>query len=210
MSTHGAHVAAGHQAHDENIDHQGNANVAVWLGMISVTFFTATFVGTNLYLRGWSPSKFGVQLAPILHEVPYYDTLFQLLAAVLLFISGGFFLRNRWKAFNGTLALVTLLFVAVMIAQFELMIRFVNSSQQVATIYGPTATIQFLLTFFCVIMCIVTGWYSSWGNKARINYFFPIAMNVWLYSIASGLVILLTEDVMSVGKFAAWCGQHLT
>lgn len=213
MATHQPNIATGaqrHQPHDDNIDHQGNLNLAMWLGMVSVTFITASFVATNLYLRGWSPTKFDVSLAPILKDVPYYDTLFQLLAAILLFVSGGFFTKNRWKAFNAVLALVTILFVGVLIAQFELMIRFGNASVQVATIYTPTAVIQFLVTLVCVVLCVVTGWYASFANKRRVDYFFPAAMNVWLYSIASGVVILLTEDVMSVGRFAAWCGMHLS
>jgi uncharacterized membrane protein YozB (DUF420 family) len=210
LSTHELQASSGQHAHDENIDHQGNANLAVWLGLVSLTFMTATFVGTNLYLRGWSPSKFSLPMLPILRDVPYWDTLALLVAAILLFIAGALYTANRWKAFNGVLALATLVFVGVLIAQFDLMLRFSQSSQQITTIYAPTATIQFLLTLVCVIMFAFAGYYASYGNKAKINSYFPVAMNVWLYTIASGIMILFTEDVMSVGRFAAWCGQHLT
>lgn len=210
LSTHEMHVSTGHHAHDENLDHQGNLNLALWLGMVSATFFTATFVGTNLYLRGWSPTKFVEPTGALVQDAPYFNTLFLLLASALLFVAGVLFVKNRWRAFNAVLAVVTLAYVAVMIGQFDLMVKFVSSSQQVATIYGPTATIQFLLSILSVILCIYTGWYTSFANKARVNYFFPVAVNVWLYSAASGIVILLTENVMTVGKFAAWCGQHLT
>lgn len=212
MAVDHAHVGGHHPAHDENLDHQGNANLAVWLGLIALTFTTATFVGTNVYLRGWNPSKFDANFANslLLKDMPYYDVLFMLLSAVFLFIAGAFFAKNMWRAFNGMLALTTLSFVALLICEFDLMRWFAGYSQQVATIYAPTAVIEFLLTCVCVVLLCFAGWYSSFANKKKINAFFPVAMNVWLYSVFSGIVIILLENVMTVGQFAAWCGTHLT
>ncbi|MCL6444079.1 MAG: hypothetical protein K6T83_11590 [Alicyclobacillus sp.] len=209
MAMHEAHVT-GHHAHDENIDHQGNANLAIWLGLVALTFTTATFVGTNVYLRGWNPSKFDTLHAKLLIDLPYYDVLLLILGAILLFIGGGLFVKNRWSALRGVLALTTLVFVAVMVVQFRLTLWFAWSSPQIATIYAPTSAIEFLLSLVCVIMFAVAGWYASFGNKAKINAFFPVAMNVWLYTVVSAVVILLVENVMTVGQFAAWCGQHLS
>ncbi|MBX5435973.1 MAG: hypothetical protein IRZ33_01995 [Alicyclobacillaceae bacterium] len=209
MAMHGAH-AGGHPAHDEHIDHQGNANLAVWLGLIALTFTTAAFVAANVYLRGWNPSKFDRVTAGLLKELPYWDTLFLIIAGVLLLIAAPLFVKNRWKAFNGVLALATIAFMVVLVIQFRLMIWFTWASPQVATLYAPTAVIEFLLTLLSVILLAVAGWYANFGSKKKINGFFPIAMNVWLYTIISAIVILLVEDVMSIGEFAAWCGQHLT
>ncbi|MCL6547634.1 MAG: hypothetical protein K6T30_01845 [Alicyclobacillus sp.] len=208
MAMHEVH-AGGHHAHDEHIDHQGNANLAVWLGLIALTFMTAAFVAANVYLRGWNPAKFDTLNASLLRELPYWDTLLMIVAGVLLLIAAPFFVRNRWREFNLMLALATLAFVAVLVIQFRLMLWFSYSSPQIATIYAPTAAIQFLLTLVCVILLAVAGWYANFGNKKKINAFFPVAMNVWLYTIISGIVILLVEDVMTIGQFAAWCGQHL-
>ncbi|MCL6518194.1 hypothetical protein [Alicyclobacillus sp.] len=209
MATEHAH-AAGHAAHhDEHVDHQGNANFAVWCGLAALTFTTGTFVASNVYLRAWSPQKFVLDDA-LLQNLPYVATLFSIISAVLLIIAGAFFVRDRWRAFNATLAVAALTYAVVLLTQFRLMIWFAGYSKQVATIYAPTAAIQFLLNVVGMILIGVAGWYSSFQNKASINRFFPVAMNVWLYSTISGILILLVENVMTWGQFAAWCGIKLT
>lgn len=210
MALNELHAGAAHHAHDENIDHQGNANLAVWLSLASTTFITATFVGANVYLRGWSPTKFDTLNVPLLKDLPYYDVLLQIVAALLLFGAGALFVKNRWRAFNLLLGLSAATFIAVFIIQFRLTVWFANASPQIATIYAPSSTIEFLTTGVCVVLVGIAGWYASFGSKKKINYYFPVFMNVWLYSVCAGIVILLLEDVMSIGRFAAWCGQHLT
>jgi uncharacterized membrane protein YozB (DUF420 family) len=209
MATEHAHAGV-HFDHNENIDHQGNANFAIWLGLVSLTFMTATFVASNVYLREWSPSKFHLSTAPLLRDLPNVSVLLSIVSALLLLGAGVAFVKNRWVAFNALLGVSVLSYAAELIVQFNLMVWFTGASQQMATIYAPTAVIQFLLTFVCVILLAVAGWYASFPNKAKINSFFPAAMNVWLYAAASSIVILLMEDVISFGQFAAWCGQHLT
>lgn len=210
MAVNQAH-AGEHRAHDENLDHQANGNLAVWLGLVALTFMTASFVGSNVYLRGWNPSKFDVRFKNqlLLQDIPFIHILLLLVSVVFLLIAGTFFVKNRWRAFNLMLALTTLAYVGVMITAFDMMIWFGNYSPQVATIYAPTETIQFLLSVICVVLLMIAGWYSSFGSKRKINSFFPVAMNVWMYTAFSSLVIWLMEDVVSIGQFAAWCGQHL-
>jgi len=128
---------------------------------------------------------------------------------VLLLVAASFFARDRWKAFNGVLALTTLSFAASALIEFRLMIWFADYNKQIATIYTPTAVIEFLLLLVCIVLLAVTGWYSGLGSKKKINQMFPVAMNVWLYAAFANVVILLVENVMTVGQFAAWCGQHL-
>ncbi|QSO49002.1 hypothetical protein [Alicyclobacillus mengziensis] len=198
-----------HLDHHENMDPQANANLAVWGGLVAVTFLTSTFVASNVYLRGWSPTKFVLKSA-LLKDLPYYAVLLSILSAVILLVASRFFAKDKWRAFSLTLALGTLSYVALAVVQFQLMLRFGHASAQSATIYAPTAIIQFVLTAVGVVLLAATGWYMGFANKAKINAFFPVAMNVWLYSAMSGIVILLLEDVLTVGQFAAWCGQHLT
>lgn len=214
MAMHEVHGASGHHHFDdENYDHQGHANLATWLGLVAATFTTASFVASNVYLRGWNPTKFNTNFANqqyLLKDLPYVDVLMMLVSGVLLLIAASLFRRNKWKAFNLLLALSTLSYVTVLITQFKLMVWFAGSSQQIATIYAPTAAIQFLFTFLCVILLGFAGWFASYGSKAKINYYFPVFMNVWLYTILAGIVILFLENVLTIGQFAAWCGQHLT
>lgn len=205
-----AHPSSGlHMNHDENIDHQSNANFAVWCGLVALTFMTATFVASNVYLRGWSPTKFVLNTG-LLKDLPYYTVLLSIISAGVLLVASRFFIKDRWRAFSITLAVATIFYIALAAVQFQLMLRFGHVSVQAATIYVPTAVIQFCLTGVGVVLLAVAGWYTGFANKAKINGFFPVAMNVWLYTAMSGIVILLIEDVLTVGQFAAWCGQHLT
>jgi uncharacterized membrane protein YozB (DUF420 family) len=150
-----------------------------------------------------------VHLTGVLQDLPYWDTLFLILSGLTLLVAGVLFVRDKWRAFNGVLALATIFYVVVLIIQFRLMLWFAGYSQQVATIYAPTAVIEFLLTLVCVALLAVAGWYASYGDKTKINQFFPVAMNVWLYSAMFGIVVLLLENVITIGQFAAWCGQHI-
>lgn len=201
--------AGGHAAHeDENLDHQGNANLAVWLGLLALTFMYATFVASNVYLRGWNPQKF-VLNSSVLKDLPYYNTLVLIVSGLLFILAGTFFVRNLWRAFSLTLALTTLVWVGVLLTQFQLMLKLIHFNAQIGTIYGPTAVIQFLLELIGLVLLAYTGLYVGYGNKKKVNQFFPVAMNVWIYTVLSTIVVLLLENVMTVGQFAAWCGQHV-
>ncbi len=197
-----------HVAHDENIDHQGNANLAVWFGLVSLTFFSATWVASNVYLRGWSPTKFQLKDA-LLTNLPYLETLFLLLSGILVFIAGAFFVKNKWTAFRGVLALTTLSYVTAAIIQFRLMLWLAGYNAQIRTIDAPTAAIMFLLSVISVILLVVAGWYSAYGSHHKINQFFPVATNVWIYTAMFGIIVLFLENIITVGQFAAWCGLHV-
>ncbi len=197
-----------HFDHNENIDHQGNANFAVWLGLVSLTFLIATFVACNVYLRGWAPSKFHLG-DKVLTNLPYLTVLLAIVSVILLFVAASFFAKDKWRAFNLVLALITLVYIVQVIVEFNLMLWFAGYSKQVATICAPTAIMEFALTVVYVMLLVVAGWYASFANKRKINSFFPVGMNVWLYAAFSNVVILLIENVLSVGQFAAWFGQHL-
>lgn len=209
MAVHSSSHGPGHIDMHEGIDAQGNANFAVWCGLVALTFMTGTFVAANVYLRGWSPTKFNLKPS-LLTSLPDYSVLMAIVSAILLVIAGGFFVKNRWGAFNAMLGLSTLAYVAMTGIQFRLMLWLGHDSVQSATAYAPTAVVQFVLSCICVILLVVAGWYSSFASKTKVNRFFPVAMNVWLYTAFSSIVILLLENVLTIGQFAAWCGQHLT
>lgn len=199
----------GHIDHEENIDRQGNLVLGIWLGLSGLTFTGASFVASNVYLRKWSPSKFALPKAALLRDLPYLSTLLLLLAGILCLVAGALYLRDRWKAFNAVLALTTLSFVGVVAIDLRLFLWFSFTSAQVRTIYAPTAFIEMGVSITSLGLLAACGWYASYGNKARINYFFPAAMNWWLYNVLFGIGVLLMENVITVGSFAAWCGQHL-
>lgn len=196
--------------HEENIDRQGNLVLGIWLGLAGLTFTAASFVASNVYLRKWSPTKFSLPHLAKLQDLPYLSTLLLLISGILCLIAGALFAKDRWKAFNAVLALTTLSYVAVVGIDLRLFLWFSFTSAQVRTIYAPTAFIELGISVTSVVLLAVSGWYVSYGNKARINYFFPAAMNWWLYNALFGIAVLLMENVITVGSFTAWCGQHLT
>lgn len=197
-----------HFDHHENIDPPGNANLAVWCGLVALTFMTGTFVAANVYLRAWSPSKFKLNVS-LLTQLPYYYVILAVISAVLLITAGSFFVKNRWTGFKAMLALSTLSYMAMTLIEFRLMLWLGHVNQQIATIDVPSAVVEFVLSAIGVILLATAGWYASYANKTKLNRFFPVAMNVWLYTAFSGIVMLLLENVMTVGQFAAWCGQHI-
>lgn len=199
----------GHIDHEENIDRQGNLVLGIWLGLCAITFTSASFVAANVYLRKWSPTKFTLPNSALLHDLPYYSTLMLIVSGILCLIAGTLFAKNKWKAFNGVLALTTLSFVAVVTIDLRLFLWFANGSPQVRTAYAPTAFMELGVSVTSLVLLAFAGWYASYGNKARINYYFPAVMNWWLYNAMFGIVVLLLENVITVGSFAAWCGQHI-
>lgn len=201
--------AGTHFDHHENIDPQGNANLAVWAGLVALTFMTGTFVAANIYLRGWSPTKFGKLTPGLLTTLPDYAVLLSIVSTILVLIAGAFFVKDKWGPFKGVLALATLSYFAITAIQFRLMLWVGHYSPQAATIYAPTEVTQFVLSALCVILLVVAGWYTGFADKAKINAYFPVATNVWIYTTLSSVVILLLEHVLTVGQFAAWCGQHI-
>lgn len=201
--------AGPHFDHHENIDPQGNANLAVWAGLVGLTFMTGTFVASNVYLRGWSPSKFGKLKPGLLTTLPDYVVLLSIISAILVFVAGALFVKDKWGPFRSVLALAVLSYFAMTGIQFRLMLWVGHYSKQAATIYAPTETIQFALSVVCVILLVVAGWYATFADKTKINAYFPVATNVWIYATLSNIVILLLEHVLTVGQFAAWCGQHV-
>lgn len=198
-----------HHVDDENLDRQANANLGVWFGLAALTFFSATWLASNVYLRGWSPTKFQLNNA-LLKDLPYLETLLLIVSGVLIFIAGAFFVKNKWTAFRAALALAVLSFVATAAVQFRMTIWLTGYSPQIRTIDAPSAAIGFLLSATSVVLLAVAGWYTSYGSRRKINQFFPVAVNVWIYTVMFGIIVLFLEDVITVGQFAAWCGLHVT
>ncbi len=145
-----------------------------------------------------------------LQDLPYFATLLLIVSGILCLIAGALFAKNRWPALNGVLALTVLSYIAVVGIELRLLLWFTFTSVQMRTAYAPTAFIELGVSVTSVVFLAVSGTYASYGNKARLNYFFPAAMNWWLYNALFGIVVLLVENVITVRSFVAWCGQHLT
>ena len=183
-------------------------NMAVWLGLCAITFFYATFIATNVYLRGWSPGKFTLDQSRV-SNLPYYAVLELVLTFIVLLIAGALFRARKWKALNAALGAIGVLFVAYTLLQFQIVVMFSHMSPQVWTAYMPSSVIQLLLSLVCVVHVAWIGWRSTFRNRRPLQALFPLGMNWWMYSVITSVVTYLLTDVMTVGSITAWCGMHL-
>ena len=88
--------------HGTGIKHDGI--FATWLSLLSFTFFIATFVASNVYLRGWNPEQFNVSLG-YYADLPNYSTLVLLVAGIITFVAGGAYRKGAWKSLQAWLGL---------------------------------------------------------------------------------------------------------
>lgn len=192
--------------HEHDIPKQ--QNMATWLGICAITFFYATFIASNVYLRGWSPSKFTLDTSKV-GSLPYYSVLTLVLTFIVLLVAGGLFRSKKWRALNAVMAFIGLLFVAYVIMQFQLVVMYGQLSAQVWTAYMPSGVMQLLLALLSLVFVGWVGWRSTFRSKTAFRRLFPIGMNYWMYCVLTSVVTYLLTDVMSVGSIAQWCGAHL-
>jgi len=203
-------VLAQHGGHEEVHEHDipKQQNMAIWLGLAGLTFFYATFVGSNIYLRGWSPSKFALSQAEV-HNLPYYALLDLIAAFITMMIAGALFKQKRWQATNIALAVLGLLVVLYALFQLWIIEMFGGMSAQIWTAYMPSSVIQLLLAIASLIYIAWIGWRSTLRDKSHFMRIFPLGMNIWMYMFMSNVVVYFLTDVVTIGSFVQWCGMHL-
>jgi uncharacterized membrane protein YozB (DUF420 family) len=203
------HAATGHSAchgaHVPDHDVPKAENLGIWMGLVAFTFFYGTFIATNVYLRGWSPTKFVLDQHKI-SNIPYYS-IFDLIALfIVLIIAGSLFKAKKWKALNGVMALTGLLFVLYTLFQFWIIQMYGAMSPQIWTAYMPAGVLQLILAVASLIYISWVGWRSTFKNKAPLQRIFTLGMNIWLYTVITSVATYLLTDVMTVGSIAQWCG----
>lgn len=209
MADHVLSHTAGHEpAHGHEHDVPKQQNMAIWLGLCALTFFYATFVASNVYLRGWSPAKFAMKQLQI-HNLPYLALLDLIACFIVMLVAGSYFKKKRWQALNRSLAVLGLLFVLYALFQFWIIGMFAAMSPQIWTAYMPAGVMQFLLAVTCIVYIGWVGWRSTLKDKTLLMRTFPLGMNFWMYTVISSVVVYLLTDVMTVGSIAQWCGMHL-
>jgi uncharacterized membrane protein YozB (DUF420 family) len=200
-----AEHSAGHGAHVPDHDVPKAENMGIWLGLTAFTFFYGTFIASNVYLRGWSPTKFALDQHKI-SNIPYYS-IFDLIALfIVLIIAGSLFKAKKWKALNGVMALTGLLFVLYTLFQFWIIQMYGAMSPQIWTAYMPAGVLQLILAIASLVYIAWVGWRSTFKNKAPLQRVFTLGMNIWLYTVITSVATYLLTDVMTMGSIAQWCG----
>jgi uncharacterized membrane protein YozB (DUF420 family) len=185
-----------------------NGIFATWLALCSFTFFLATFVAANVYLRGWSPEKFNVDFGAQA-DLPGYTTLVLIVAGLLSIIAGNFWRSGQLGKFKGAMVLVTLAFFVYVVMQIWLIAYTWYLGAAAWTIYLGVYVCQILLTFVCIGFIISIAKYFGDRNEKQLRSLVPAAMSVFLYTVVVGVACLVITDVITVGEFAEWCGTKL-
>lgn len=187
-----------------------DAQLAAWLGLLSFTFFSGTFVAANVYLRGWNPDKFTLKLTGFAANLPYIAMLSLLVAAVLILIGGTFFKKRQYGKFQATLALSAIPLVAYGVMEAWMVVISIQQSVQAATIYATVDGLNVIVAAVAVAMLMAMGWKYSARNEEALIRLVPTAMTVIMYAVLLGLAILLITNVATVGGFMDWCGIPIT
>lgn len=186
-----------------------NGQLAAWLGLVSYTFFLATFVAANVYLRGWRPDVFGVELPADVKSFSYISTLVLIVTSVVLLIAGVSFRNGSYKKFLGTMGFGAILYATHLVLQIQLMMKYIALGKAVATINATITAFQILITLTSLALIAAVGWYGDAKDGKVLRRLVPGAMAVWMYAVVVGIAVMIITDVVSVGQFAEWCGTRL-
>lgn len=186
-----------------------NGQLAAWLGLIAYTFFLATFVAANVYLRGWKPDVFGVKLPSEVTSLSYLSTVVLIVTGVILLIAGMLFRNGSYKKFIGTMGIGALAYAGYLLLQIQLLKKYIAQGAAIGTVNGTITAFQMLITLVSLVFIAAVGWYGDRKDGKALSRLVPGAMAVWMYAVVIGITVLIVTDVVSVSEFAGWCGTRL-
>ncbi|GAX88478.1 hypothetical protein [Effusibacillus lacus] len=186
-----------------------NGQLAAWLALVSYTFFLATFVAANVYLRGWRPDKFGVNLPGDVTNLHYLSTAVLILTGIVLLVAGILFRNSEYKKFVGTMGIGAVLYSAYLVMQIQLLVKYVKQGAAIATINATITGFEILITLTSLALIAAVGWYGDSKNGKVLRRLVPGAMAVWMYAVVVGITVMIVTDVVSISEFAEWCGTRI-
>lgn len=180
-----------------------NAQLGVWLGLISALFLIATFVSSNVYLRGWSPEVFALKNQS---DLPYLSTLTLLIGAVAAILTGNAFRNRKDRAFAAGLFVSMILFAASFVQECLLIKEMAALGPAAWTAYVTVYVCQALMLLVSVVLFVIAIGFQLRRNENALKRFIPASMSVWLFTLMLGIGILLLTNVVTVEQFTEWCG----
>lgn len=203
-----AHHAPDWVPHREGTGAKHDGILATWLSLCAFTFFLATFVASNVYLRAWSPEKFNVDFGAQA-DLPGFTVIALLLAGFLAYFAGTSWKAGKRKAFMGFMVALTLVFFAYTALQMYLIAYTWYLGAGAWTAYLGIYVTQILLAFVIIGMLIAVAKYFGDRNEKQLRSLIPATITVIFYAVVTGLIVLVLTNMMSVGEFADWCGTKL-
>lgn len=187
-----------------------NGQFGVWLGLLSFTFFFAVFIVSNVYLRGWSPEVFTIELPPTLQNL-VYDNLVLLIVMGAFSLAGGICYRKRkdgWAA--ALLATACAAAIGYLILDWTVIEGYRALGPAAWTAYVIVHVMMEGLVGLCVILYGLVFYRMMQKKEAVLNRLIPGATAVWLYTLIMGFVVFVQCDVVDIGQFGEWCGVKLS
>jgi uncharacterized membrane protein YozB (DUF420 family) len=200
-------------SHDPMVPGKGIKDIGqlgTWLGLISFTFLFATFIASNVYLRGWSPEIFSVNLPAEVQNIVYLNFLFTLLAGILSISAGIGYKKKKSTLFISLYVLMGMAFLGDMILTGWIINQYYGISSAAWTAYGMVEIFMFILDLISMILFVIGFFYMRPKKIQALNRFIPGALSVWVYTMIMGIVVFIQCDLIQIGQFLEWCGMKLT
>lgn len=196
-------------SHEKAVPGKGMKDIGqlgTWLGLIAFTFMFATFIASNVYLRGWSPGTFSMKLPGYVQNMVNTSVIFTVLTGILSLGVGISYKKRKDVTFitlflvNGCAFLTNLILTGYLIAQYK------TIGPAAWTAYGMVEIFMFALELVSVAFSITGFIYILGNNTKALNRFVPAAMSVWIYTVLMGIIVFIQCDLIQIGQFAEWCG----
>jgi uncharacterized membrane protein YozB (DUF420 family) len=196
-------------SHDPMVPGKGIKDIGqlgTWLALISFTFLFATFIASNVYLRGWSPESFALNLSAEIKNIVYLNFIFTILSGILAIATGISYKKKKNSLFLAFYILMGGAFLGDLFLTGWMVTHYYHLGATAWTAYGMVEILMLLLDLVCVIL-FLTGFFYMKKNKAKsLNRFIPGALTVWVYTMIMGIIVFIQCDVMQIEQFLEWCG----
>ncbi|WP_027417000.1 hypothetical protein [Aneurinibacillus terranovensis] len=200
-------------SHEERLPKKGirdDAQLGIWLGLLSFTFFFAVFIVSNVYLRGWSPNVFNVELPAGVQDFVNYNAILLFLAGVFTLIGGIGFKKRANGMYKFNLFLALLSFIAYFAIDYWLIQQYRIIGPAAWTAYVAVQSFMAILALISIVLYVRAFYFVIRGREASLTRFIPAATSVWIYTVVMGWLVFIQCDLISIGQFTQWCGTKMS
>lgn len=200
-------------SHDPMVPGKGIKDIGqlgTWLGLISFTFLFATFIASNVYLRGWSPETFSVNLPGPVQNIVYLNFIFTILAGLLSIALGMSYKKKKNSLFISLYVLAAIAFLGDMILTGWIINHYYGMGASAWTAYGMVEIFMLILDVVSLVLFIVGFFYMNQKKSKSLNRFIPGALSVWVYTMIMGIIVFIQCDLIQIEQFLEWCGIKIT
>jgi uncharacterized membrane protein YozB (DUF420 family) len=199
-------------SHENQLPKKGirdDAQLGIWLGLISFTFLFAVFIVSNVYLRGWSPDVFTITLPAGVQNLVNYNVILLLLIGVCTLAGGISYKKHKAGPAGALLGLAMLASLGYLFFDWMLIQQYRAIGPAAWTAYVTVQSFMAILVAISVVLYLRAFFFMMKKDEAALNRFIPASTAVWVYTVIMGLFVFIQCDFIQIGQFAEWCGLKL-